>query len=93
MAFYAYSSALNELKLRREQLTSVRDDETGENSPPRNAAWRLRTEVTEGAAPRIYFLSDTGEFVRGQLPDGSIIAPTRPEELRAVWQRKGLPTN
>jgi hypothetical protein len=93
MAFYAYSSALNELKLRREQLTSVRDDETGENRPPRNAAWRLRTEVTEGAAPRIYFLSDTGEFVRGQLPDGSIIAPTRPEELRAVWQRKGLPTN
>ena len=25
--------------------------------------------------------------------DGSIIAPTRPEELRAAWQRKGLPTN
>lgn len=93
MAFYAYSSALNELKLRREQLTRVRDEGSGENPAPRNAAWRLRTEITEGAAPRIYFLSEGGEFVRGQLPDGAIIAPTRPEELRSAWQRKGLPTN
>jgi len=96
MAFYAYSSALNEMKLRSEQLTHVADDASAAGSgekPPQNAAWRLATEITEGAAPRVYFLDESGDLLRGQMPDGSIIAPTTPDAVRAAWKRKGLPTN
>lgn len=90
MAFYAYSSSLNEIKLRQERIARVAE---GEDGVPAHAAWKLLTEVAEGAAPRIYYLSESGEVVRGQMPDGAIVAPTTPEELRAVWRRKGLPVN
>ncbi len=88
MAFYSYSSSLNEMKLRKEQLSRV-DDPKAAN----NAVWKLSTEVTEGAAPRQYFLDAQGDLARGQMPDGAILMPTNPEDLRAAWKRKGLPTN
>jgi hypothetical protein len=88
MAFYAYSSSLNEIKLRREQLTRLTDEEAVPN-----AVWRLSTEVSEGAASRVYFLADKGNVVRGQMPDGAVMSPTNPEDLRAAWKRKGLPIN
>lgn len=91
MAFYAYSSSLNEIKLRTERLSKVHPEQ--DESAPRDAAWKLRTEIAEGAAPRVTYLTEDGRVVRTQLPDGSIVAPTTPEEVRAAWRRKGLPTN
>jgi hypothetical protein len=88
MAFYAYSSSLNEIKLRREQLTRITDDDA-----VANGVWRLSTEVSEGAASRVYFLEDKGDVAQGKMPDGAIMSPTNPEDLRAAWKRKGLPIN
>jgi hypothetical protein len=27
------------------------------------------------------------------MPDGAVMSPTNPEDLRAAWKRKGLPIN
>lgn len=91
LAFYAYSSSLNEIKLRTERLARLAPSDEGQHPP--DAAWTLTSELTEGLAPRVLVLSDDGDTLHGSMPDGSRVAPSTPEEIRAIWRRKGLPTD
>lgn len=92
MAFYAYSSSLNEIKLRTERLTRLDPNDADDKLPP-DAVWTLSSEITEGLAPRVLVLSSDGDTLQGRMPDQSRIAPSNPEEIRAIWRRKGLPTD
>ncbi|MBX3352253.1 MAG: hypothetical protein KF684_04910 [Phycisphaeraceae bacterium] len=93
MAFYAYSSSLTEIKLRTERLTRLDPTDASDETLPPDAVWTLSSEITEGLAPRVLILNSEGDVLQGRMPDQSMVAPSNPEEIRAIWRRKGLPTD
>jgi hypothetical protein len=80
--FYAYQSELSRIALRTDVLEAAKD------AP---GMWRLTTKLHPDAKPQIMTLNERGEVVRTVLADGSEWTATTLDELRRLWQSKGLP--
>jgi len=81
--FYRYVSALNDIALRRDTLSSVEGDP--------QARWLLETRSSEDAGLTRMTLRQDGWPIRRTLPDGSVMEPITLDALKALWRRKGLP--
>lgn len=80
--FYAYQSELSRIALRTDVLEAAKD------AP---GMWRLTTKLHPDAKPQVMTLNERGEVVRTVLADGSEWTATTLDELRRLWQSKGLP--
>jgi len=80
--FYNYSHATPQLTQRIDRWAPA-DDRSGN--------WTLTTRLTVDSPPIVTTFSNSGQFLRTQRMDGSITTPTTLDQLRRLWQRKGLP--
>ncbi len=81
LGFYAYRSDSYSVTLRRD----LTQRELG-------GAWTQTTTFREGDEPQKSVFRDDGELIRTVLPDGRMWTATTPQELKKLWERKGLPT-
>lgn len=79
--FYAYQSQATTIRLRRDTLESL----------PAGQGWRITTRLAEDRPAQVSYYRETGEFVRTELPDGSVWEPTTLTRLEQLWRTKGLP--
>ncbi|MEI7658064.1 MAG: hypothetical protein WCK33_08370 [Phycisphaerae bacterium] len=84
--FYVWNSLETKVVLRKDTLKSTALD-GGERG------WQISTEMVEGRKPSLATFNAAKRLVRIDMPDGSIWEPTSYEELRQIWESKGLPTN
>lgn len=80
--FYAYQSELSRIVLRNDVLAPLKD---------KPGAWQLTTKLNPDAKPQTSIMNDRGDVAQTMMPDGSVWQPTTLEELRRLWQAKGLP--
>ncbi len=80
--FYAYESAAEQIRLRRDSLDAP---------PDRPGLWRLTTRLHEDARPQTTLLTSTGLLIESQLGDGRAWAPTDLKSLKRLWEAKQLP--
>ncbi len=78
--FYNYTQATPQLTQRTDQW-----------EPHDNGQWRLTTHLNVDSPPIVSIYTADGEFVRTRRPDGTITEPARIEDIRRLWQRRGLP--
>ncbi len=84
--FYVWNSLETKVVLRKDSLTSTTLD-GGERG------WQIATEMVEGRKPSLATFNASKRLVRIDMPDGSVWEPTTYDELRDIWEAKGLPTN
>ncbi len=82
VGFYVYQSDAKRMRLRRDLLEKS-DDPAGLS--------KITTRLGEDRLPQASFYNAKGEFVRTELPDGSIWEPITVERLISLWKSKGLP--
>lgn len=84
--FYVWNSGEGKIILRKDRVESVTTDR-GEKG------WKIASETMEGRKPQIGYYDAEGNMLRLEMPDGSMWEPTTYEDLKRIWESKGLPTN
>ncbi len=82
VGFYVYQSDAKRMRLRRD-LMEKSDDPAG--------LTKITTRLGEDRLPQVSFYNAKGEFVRTEMPDGSVWEPITVERLISLWKSKGLP--
>ena len=83
LGFYVYQSEAETVRLRRDLLEQPAD---------KPGVLRLTTKLGDDARrTQISYFNEQGDFLRTEMPDGSIWESTRLESLGALWRAKGLP--
>ena len=82
VGFYVYQSDAKRIRLRRD-LLETSDDPAGLS--------KITTRLGEDRLPQTTYYNSKGEFVRTEMPDGSIWEPITVERLITLWKSKGLP--
>jgi hypothetical protein len=80
-AFYAYDSSLGSLSLRQDVWAP---------KPGGGGAGTLTSRFTVQAPPIESEFDSDGKLIRRARPDGSLTVPTTVQEIRRLWDAKGL---
>ncbi|MCX5691252.1 MAG: hypothetical protein NTV94_15940 [Planctomycetota bacterium] len=84
--FYSWNSNEGKVVLRRDLLQAI---ETGNGEK----GWKISTQSVEGRKPMEAFFDASGTTLRIEMSDSSIWEPTTYEQLKRIWESKGLPTD
>lgn len=78
--FYSYESSLAKITLRRD---------TFEQQP--GGPWTQTTLPSENSRAVTTILDARGRIIRRAMPDGQVMEPMDPKDLRRIWMEKKLP--
>ena len=87
LGFYAYQSAPSGT------ITFRRDAASREGGSGSTAHWKIVSTLREDLPPQETHLDPKGNLIRTSLDDGRAWEPVELEQLRRLWQGKGLPVD
>lgn len=87
LGFYAYQSAPSGT------ITFRRDAASREGGGGSTAHWKIVSTLREDLPPQETTLDPKGNLIRTSLDDGRVWEPVDLEQLRRMWQSKGLPVD
>jgi hypothetical protein len=83
-AYYVYQSQIEGVSLRRDRLTK-----SGKGT---SIIWGLETNFTDDAPTQSSTFNAQGDLLSTTTSDGSIWEPVKLDDLKRLWEQKGLPT-
>lgn len=84
--FYSWNSNESKVVLRRDLLEAI---DTGNG----DKGWKVSTQSVEGRKPMVAYFDASGSLLRIEMSDSSVWEPTTYEQLKRIWESKGLPTD
>ncbi len=82
--FHAYQSESETIRLRRDTLEQPID---------RPGMWRVTTKLSDSVVPTVSVYNAKFDLIRTDLPRGVVAEPITLDDLKDLWQGKGLPMN
>lgn len=84
--FYSWNSNESKVVLRRDLLEAI---DTGNG----DKGWKVSTQSVEGRKPMVAYFDASSSLLRIEMSDSSVWEPTTYEQLKRIWESKGLPTD
>lgn len=86
MGFRYYEPTMRETTILPTRIDTWEPIEDGSGN------WRLSSQLINGTPPIESVFSRDGDLIRRTKSDGSVTEPITLEQLKRIWQAKGLPT-